>query len=85
MREIGSTSPQQRVFHTEARQGQKLLGENRASLFQERRHPLAEGYWALQDSTSTQSTLESGKQKIRTVEMNKCFIVCQELGILCCG
>lgn len=63
MREIRNAFLQQRIFYTEARQGQKMLGENRAPLFQEGRHLLAEGYWALRDSTSTQRTLEQWKTK----------------------
>lgn len=76
MREIINTFLQQRIFYTEARQRQKMLGENRASLFQERRHLLAEGYWALEDSTSTQRMLEQWKTKNKSMEMNKRFIVC---------
>lgn len=83
MREIRNTFLQQRIFYTEARQGQKILGKNRASLFQGR-HLLAEGYWGLKDSASTQRTLEQWKTKNRSMEMNKCFIVSWELYILCC-
>lgn len=76
MREITNTFLQQRIFYTEARQRQKMLGENRASLFQGRRHLLAEGCWALKDSTSTQRMLEQWKTKNKSMEMNKRFIVC---------
>lgn len=76
MREIRNTFLQQRIFYTVARRGQKMLGENRASLFQERQHLLGEGYWALKDSTSTQKPLEQWKTKNKSMEMNKCFIVC---------
>jgi len=62
-----------------------MLGENRASLFQERRHLLAEGYWALKDSTSTQRTLEQWNANNKSMEMNNCFLVCCELYVLCCG
>lgn len=63
MRETRSLFLQQRLLYTEARQGQKALGENRDSLFQQRRHLLANSCWAPKDSTSAQRTLEQGKTK----------------------
>lgn len=48
---------QQRIFYAEAR-WRKMLGGNRDSLLQQRRHLLAESCWALKTSTSAQRALE---------------------------